>query len=305
MKSTPSWLKLLIKISVTAICLWYVIRKIDWQQSLQTFHRSNWLWLFLALLLLTASKLAASFRLNIYFRNINVRLSQKSNLQLYWLGMFYNLFLPGGIGGDAYKVIMLNRRFRYPVKMLAAGVFLDRVTGVAGIGILGILYYYFVFGGAYYSFWLLLLLIPCMLLYYFIVQKFFPSFLPGFWPTFGMGLAVQALQVVCVYSIMNALHLHEAQTAYILIFLLSSLVAVLPFTIGGLGAREIVFIWGSYQFLLNKDQSVCISLLFYLLSVIISIVGIYWVYKNPLEEKGSDNSLPGISMADEKNIPDA
>ena len=99
-----------------------------------------------------------------------------------------------------------------------------------------------------------------------------------------MGLLVQSLQVVCVYCLMNALHLHEHHTPYILIFLLSSIVAVLPFTIGGLGAREVVFLWGSNQFLLNRDEAVCISLLFYLISVIISLIGIIWVYKKPLDK---------------------
>jgi len=69
-----------------------------------------------------------------------------------------------------------------------------------------------------------------------------------------MGVAVQALQVIGVYCIMYALHLQANEAAYILIFLLSSIVAVLPFTIGGLGAREIVFIWGSHHFLLDKKS---------------------------------------------------
>ncbi len=29
----------------------------------------------------------------------------KWNAMLYWQGMAYNLFLPGGIGGDAYKML--------------------------------------------------------------------------------------------------------------------------------------------------------------------------------------------------------
>jgi uncharacterized membrane protein YbhN (UPF0104 family) len=236
-------------------------------------------------LLVVSSKLVAAFRLNIYFRNINVKLNEKVNLKLYWLSMFYNIFLPGGVGGDAYKVIVLNKTYQYPAKLLTAAVLLDRVTGVAGIGILSALYYFAVFKGENFSWLLLASTIPVLITYYFVVKKFFPSFIASFWSTFWLGLAVQGIQVICVYCLMKALHLHGNETEYVLIFLISSLVAVLPFTIGGLGAREVVFIWGSKHFLLNQDESVCISLLFYLIALTISLPGLFWVYKNPLEEK--------------------
>jgi uncharacterized membrane protein YbhN (UPF0104 family) len=283
--SIKSGLKLLLKVVVTGACLWYVIHKINWSESWQTFSKSNWIWLFIAVLLVVSSKLVAAFRLNIYFRNINVKLNEKVNLKLYWLSMFYNIFLPGGVGGDAYKVIVLNKTYQYPAKLLTAAVLLDRVTGVAGIGILSALYYFAVFKGENFSWLLLASTIPVLITYYFVVKKFFPSFIASFWSTFWLGLAVQGIQVICVYCLMKALHLHGNETEYVLIFLISSLVAVLPFTIGGLGAREVVFIWGSKHFLLNQDESVCISLLFYLIALAISLPGLFWVYKNPLEEK--------------------
>ena len=40
--------KLLIKIAVTVVCLWYVSRKIDWGKSLSIIQNSNWLWLVAA-----------------------------------------------------------------------------------------------------------------------------------------------------------------------------------------------------------------------------------------------------------------
>ncbi len=282
-KHLKSSLKLLIKLLVTAFCLVYVIRKIDWQQSWEVVRQSNVSWLFAALLLIVLSKLVAAFRLNIYFRNIEIRLSEKINLQLYWLGMFYNVFLPGGIGGDAYKVILLNQTHKKPAKLLTAAVFLDRVSGVAGIGILSAGYYFAVFNGSNYPALILLLLLPGLGIYFLIVKRFFPSFIKSFWPTLWLGILVQGLQVIAVYCLMAALHLDEHYSIYMLIFLISSIIAVLPFTIGGLGAREMVFLYGSKYFLLNQNESVCISLLFYLISVAISLTGIYWVYSPTLK----------------------
>ncbi|HXL55765.1 MAG TPA: lysylphosphatidylglycerol synthase transmembrane domain-containing protein [Chitinophagaceae bacterium] len=285
-ESLKSFFKLFIKLAVTGVCLWYVSRKIDWGKSFAIIQQSNWLWLFAAIILFTASKVVSSLRLNVYFQNINLKISQSQNLKLYWLGMFYNLFLPGGIGGDAYKVILLNRTYQYSAKLLSAAVLLDRISGVVGLGILAVIYYYFVFNGTNYSLLLLCLLPVGVALYYLIVIKIFPSFVKGFWPTFWLGLAVQALQVFCAYSIMMALHINEHQTAYILIFLLSSIIAILPFTIGGLGAREVVFLWGSSTLLhvTNDPTPVSISISFYLITLVISFIGVYWVYNNPLKE---------------------
>src|SRR5258705_13338656 len=96
-------LKLLLKIAVTAICLWYVSGKIDFQKAGTALRNANWFYVFPALMAFVFSKLLSAIRLNIYFRNINVQITEWQNVKLYWLGMFYNLFLPGSISGDAYK----------------------------------------------------------------------------------------------------------------------------------------------------------------------------------------------------------
>lgn len=284
-KKIPSWLKLLIKIMVSGICLWYVSRKVNWAQSLRLITQGNILWLAAATLLFAASKVAASFRLNIYFKNINVNLPEKTNLKLYWLGMFYNLFLPGGIGGDAYKIILLNRTYNFSAKQLTSAVLLDRLSGVVGLAILAVLYYYGLFTGNTIALLLLIAILPGLFIYYVLVKKLFNAFIKSFFTTLWLGIAVQALQAACAWCIMQALHITGHQSAYLLIFLLSSIVVILPVTVGPLGTRELVFVWGSTALLLNKDQSIGISITFFIITLVISLPGMYWVYKNPLGEE--------------------
>jgi uncharacterized protein (TIRG00374 family) len=109
-------IKLLIKLVVTVLCFWYISTKINFGQLWQTVLEANWLYLFMALVLLIFSKILSAFRLNIYFQNIDLSISSWSNIKLYWLGMFYNLFLPGAISGDAYKVIILKKKLNAPFK---------------------------------------------------------------------------------------------------------------------------------------------------------------------------------------------
>ena len=268
--------KLFIKLAVTAVCLWYVSKKIDWVLTWKLLQQSNKWWLVAAAVLFILSKAVSSFRLNIYFKCIGVHLSEVANLKLYWLGMFYNLFLPGGIGGDAYKVILLNRNKKQSVKLLSASVLLDRVSGVVGLAILAAIYFALISDQKGYSTSLLAAIVPALFIYYFFIKKIFPSFISAFTSTLLLGLLVQALQVLCAFCIMASINIAEHQSAYIFIFLLSSIVAILPFTIGGLGAREVVFLWGSSMFFLDKQQSIYISILFYLITMLVSFVGVRW-----------------------------
>ncbi len=284
-KKWPSWLKLFLKISITLLCLWYISTKIDWQKCLVIIRAANWIWVIAAAIFFIFSKIVSAFRLNMYFQNMALIIPGIKNIQLYWLGMFYNLFLPGGIGGDAYKVILLKKTYAVSTRLLSAAVLLDRISGIAGLGILAAVYFAIT---RHFDFWSIIVLaciIPGIAVYFLIVKKIFPTFLPGFWPTLWLGLVVQVLQVVCVYFILQALNIHTTSSVFIFIFLLSSVVAIFPFTIGGLGAREMVFLWGSNTLLhtQNSPLPVSISLCFYLITAIVSVFGIIWEYKNPMK----------------------
>lgn len=278
-----SFLKLFLKIAITVVCLWYVGQKIDWVDTWNLLLRSDKVWLIFAAAFFTASKVLSSFRLNYFFRDIFIRLNETTNLKLYWLGMYYNLFLPGGIGGDAYKVILLNKRYEdVSAKKISAAVLLDRISGVVGLGILAVFCFGIVFSGLWFGWASFLLIIPGLVLYAFVVKKWFPSFVGSFYPTLWLGIGVQLLQMICIYFIMQSIGITHSVFVFQMLFLLSSIVAIFPFTIGGLGAREIVFLWGSTQFGLQQAEAVFISLLFYLITVLVSIVGIIWVFKQPL-----------------------
>ncbi|HEX7847441.1 MAG TPA: lysylphosphatidylglycerol synthase domain-containing protein, partial [Chitinophagaceae bacterium] len=92
-------------------------------------------------------------------------------------------------------------------------------------------------------------------------------------------------QVICAYLIMAALGIPAHVTEYIFIFLVSSVVSVLPLTIGGLGIREVVFLEGSKYFGLLQETSVVISILFYLITLFTSAWGAVYVFKDPLKEE--------------------
>lgn len=279
------WLKLILKIAVTAACLWYVSGKIDFGKAGASLQKTNWFYLLLALIAFVFSKLIAAIRLNIYFKNIRIHLPALQNIKLYWLGMFYNLFLPGSISGDAYKVILLTKRYKVPYKKTTSAVLLDRLSGLLGLVLILAVYAFFVLKNNFYTTMFVAGAAIAVIAFYLIVRFWLKDFLPDFLQTLFLGIAVQATQVVCVYLIMSALGISVHVIEYIFIFLISSVVAVLPLTIGGLGAREVVFLEGSKYFGLLQETSVVISILFYLITVLTSAFGLFYVFKDPFNEK--------------------
>jgi len=277
--------KILIKLVITILCFWYISNKIDFNQTIESLKKANWLFLFAALLLLFFSKLLSAYRLNIYFRNIHLKIPAWQNIKLYWLGMFYNLFLPGAISGDAYKVIYLKRKMDAPYKKTSAAVLLDRFSGLLSVGILLSISGMMVLPGWWMDILLFSGSIVAIAGLYMVVKYFMADFLPGFWPAFIWGMGVQLAQVFCLFLILRSIHIEMDYATWLFIFLVATVVAVLPLSLGGgLGTREFVFVTGAEYFLLNQQTGLTVSLIFFVLTVVSSAGGAYFIFKDPLQK---------------------
>ena len=284
-------LSLAIKIAITVICFWYIAYKIDFTAAVKAITRAEAIYLLAGLLLFILSKIFSAIRLNLYFRNIGLQLDPVANLRLYWLGMFYNLFLPGAISGDAYKVILLKRKYGLPYKKLAAAVLVDRLSGVLALGLILCGYGIVVLNAPEINLALVVCAVAGIAGFYLGIRFWFRDFLSSFLPTFFWGLLVQCCQVVCVYCILQSLHL-PLQHEWILIFLASAIITILPVTLGGgLGTREVVFAEGARYCNLDPQTGVAISLLFYLITVTGSLWGLVYNFRDPLN-KDQHRSVP-------------
>ncbi|WP_339866734.1 lysylphosphatidylglycerol synthase transmembrane domain-containing protein [uncultured Algoriphagus sp.] len=272
-------LSTVLKLVLTGLALFLVFRKIDTDQLWQITKTINWLWLIPAVLTFVLSKLFTAFRLNLYFKNIGVQISEKLNIKLYLIGMFYNLFLPGGIGGDGYKVYLLNKHYQTPVKPLVQASLLDRLGGLVAIVFLLlvlILPVDLTLPFASQVPWEILFGVAALLVFpvFWLMQKLlFKAFLPSFWKANVWSMAGQLAQLICAWFILKSLGVTENFLAYQLVFLLSSIVAVLPLTIGGVGARELVFVYAHTYAGIDEAIAVAFSLIFFLITAAVSLAG--------------------------------
>jgi uncharacterized membrane protein YbhN (UPF0104 family) len=275
-------LKTVLKFAVTAAALYFVIRKINVSDILELYRQSNLLYLLAALIAFALSKLVSAFRLNVYFNAINLKLADKTNIELYLLGMFYNLFLPGGIGGDGYKIFLLQKNYQTGTKKIFGAVLADRLSGMVALVILALIGFSFLNLASSFSHLAFLIVPLALLAYYLFIKWFYPYFLRINLITFGYGFVVQLLQVACAWFLLLALGEQEHHLAYMVIFLISSAVAVLPISIGGVGVRELTFLYGSQLLNVDINIAVGISFLFYLITAMVSLAGIWYVFR-PLD----------------------
>ncbi|WP_296703017.1 lysylphosphatidylglycerol synthase transmembrane domain-containing protein [Algoriphagus sp.] len=282
--------KTILKLLLTGLAVFLVFRKIDSDQLWEIAKSLQWIWLVPVLIFFTLSKVFTAFRLNRYFRTIDLLISERLNLKLYLIGMFYNLFLPGGIGGDGYKVYLLNKQFKTPVKKLIQASLLDRLGGL--VAIIFLLFGLFLLVDIQVSFFetslwngLMVAGIVMTIPIFWLVQKyFFKDFLPSFWSANTWSLAGQLAQIVCALFILWSLGITENILAYQLVFLLSSIVAALPLTIGGVGARELVFVYAHTYVGIDEATAVAFSLIFFLISALVSLCGAFIKYEAPKAE---------------------
>lgn len=270
-----------LKIVISAALIYFIFTKIDIPEVVAIVKKANPFYLVLALLFFVISKVIAAFRLNLYFHELQVLLTQKSNLKLYLLGMFYNLFLPGGIGGDAYKGYVIKKKFEVETKKVVSVLVLDRLSGLLLLFIYACGLALFLKSNILEDFKILIgVAIPIsIIVFYFLNKKFFGYVLPVFWKSFGYSSLVQLSQLICVYLIMTALEIEMQTIAYLFIFLISSIVSVVPLTIGGIGSRELTFFYGAMWLGLNESTSIAVSVLFFLITALVSLIGVYFVFE--------------------------
>lgn len=274
-----------LKLGVSAAAIWWVLSKISFKEVLSLYSAAN-VWLLLAaLLLVTISFILSGFRQNLSFKSTGAHLTPQLNLKLFWLGLFYNLFLPSGIGGDGIKVYLVNKYRRNGVKKNIGAMLVNRIAGLVAVGMLTILLYYW--SGDEFRFgWPGYFTVPALyLFYYYFLLFFLKNFAPVHAGLFGWSMLLQLVQLVAALSILYAFHQTTDIAEYLFIFFLSAIATAIPITIGGVGAREFVFVLLAKLMHLDSELAVALSLMFFILSAIVSLGGIYWVFFPPFRRE--------------------
>ncbi|HWZ15093.1 MAG TPA: lysylphosphatidylglycerol synthase transmembrane domain-containing protein [Mucilaginibacter sp.] len=282
--------KTILKIVISGALLYYVFRNVHFADVKYRLYHANYWWMLAALISFFLSIIVASGRLLSFFKSIGLKLDPRFNFRLYLLGLFYNFLLPGGIGGDGYKIYLLNKNYKLPAKKVFWAIMFDRLSGLWAIGLIIVA---------------LIFLIPQIdvqitiplgmfaagsAIYYFIAYRFFREYTKFFFAAHAKAVAVQGLQVMAVVFVLIGQDFSGKFSPYLLSFLVSALATILPISVGGAGVRETVFQQLTKVFPMDKTLAVFLPGSFYIISLIVALLGVYYVLRPSRLAKG----LPSI-----------
>jgi len=265
-------LKLIIKF-LFILCAFYIIfQKININE-LKNIKIQNSFFLFLAFIFYNISQIISALRVHLYLKNIKITPTFKKQLMLYYVGMFYNTLLPGGVGGDAYKAYKFEKKYKKGYKKILKALLIDRISGLFAIlFLLGFLTPFSNFKNFLWFLFFLVILAPLIL--YLIHKFFFREF--NYFP-FVYSLIVQLLQALSFLSILLALGINQHIIDFLILFFISSVISVIPVSVGGIGLRELTFLYGLEYLHLNPAVGVIGAFLFFIVSVISSAIGILFL----------------------------
>lgn len=283
-----------LKLSISFILIYYVFFvKLHIFDILDNYKNANWFYIALAVILYLISQALSIFRLDYYFRDINLDLSYRSNGRLYFLGMFYNTFVPGGIGGDAYKVYMLNKNYDVSLKKISQAVFLDKIIGLFAMLLIIVFLVYLtnltdypiIQYGALISSLIGFIAVP------FILGIIFPIHKKTFFNSMIYSIVLQLIQVGMLYFVLEGLNIHpENFSIYLLIFLISGILSIVSFS--GFGIREVVFMYAAHRFNFNETLATSAAFIFSIITISISFIGIIYLFKGvKIEEKKKKSKI--------------
>jgi uncharacterized membrane protein YbhN (UPF0104 family) len=290
----------ILKIGVTVIGLGYVLWQVPLAQVIQVLANISWPLFLIAVVINAASMFLRAYRWLILLRSLDALVGFWRLLELYYVGNFFNAFLPSGFGGDAVRILEASKDA--PADVAAGTVIVDRLTGLLMLLALALLALPFRPAGfpdqlalAIFVFSIGGLIAGFVLLDGRLIRRFggwLPSILSPVgdgpvakvlkavqgcgWKTIGIALLISAvfnLLLAAWWAVTGlALGFDIPYTYYLLVVPIMSVALLVP-SIGGLGVREylapLLFAGAG----LSSAEAVALSLLVFVVMRLVSLLG--------------------------------
>jgi hypothetical protein len=270
------------------------------------------------------SVIMGAYQWHLLLKAGGIALPFAKTFKVYFVGLFFNNFLPAGVGGDVMKIYDVSRVGNDPHQVFAVTM-LDRVIGIAGLCLLALAASFLCLGATD---------LPNLRLYIVIfagcvapvlalilnkrlsrgVRKLFGRItLGGLGGRFDiifrhlgeyrrlrlllmkltvLAMGVQFLRVLTHVIAAQSLGIAITPLSFLVFFVfvpLLSLIMILPISINGLGVREGMGILLFTQIGFSREQALLMELITYAIMVVVSILGgIFFFQRNisrPRESK--------------------
>ena len=129
-------LALFIKAAVTLALIYWLIARVDVETVRHTLAQSNLAYILLSFFTLSAVFSVGCIRWWVLIGHLGLSIPFRQVLPSYYLGVFFNNFLPTGVGGDVVRTVHLNLR-GHSAKSLISSALADRFIGLVVMLLMG------------------------------------------------------------------------------------------------------------------------------------------------------------------------
>ena len=267
----------ILQIVITVFFVYFTISNLDLSKLFEVLNNINILYLIIAASIYFSSQIISSERLRYILNDNKFIISFKQNFTLYLIGLFYNFFIPGGIGGDAYKSFLMNKKFNWKLSKVVKLLLLDRLIGLGVLCCILIGLYEIIFLNFNFIY-LILTLCFLSIIGYYIVKLIFKN-QNIFWKSFLYSIASHTIQFISLLIILYSLGIEDSYFEIIIVFILSSIFSV--FSFGGIGIREYIFLSSASILSFSPELAASIGLLFTISAAMSSLPGLKFIISKP------------------------
>ena len=294
----------LVKVCISIAIMYFLLRSIDLATLWQTFASVNPLAVVFVAVLFLCTQSISTFRWSVILKK-DVEISYFRLLSIYFVGMFFNNFLPTLVGGDIVKGYYLYKYSRKGDVALAS-IFMDRYSGFAALMVITAIAlipgYALISGTGLSGFFALLIggfVVMSLVIwvgplhagamrmankvhFYGINRKIdtFYKVLMSYKrrhdilvKAFICSLVVQGGVIIGYYVLGRGLGMDIPLAYYFLFIPLTTVIAMLPISLSGLGIREGAFVFLFSMAGATKEQALTLSLMWFAVGVIVSVIG--------------------------------
>ena len=325
MKRLPTWYKTAVKIAVSTALMAFLLNKISLSELARLVSGIDPRIFGAAVGCYFLSSLIGSFQWHQLLEASGVSLSFGKAFRYYFVGLFFNNFLPANIGGDAVKVYDVTRAGSSVYQVIAVTL-LDRILGVFSLCLLAVIATLYLAkttgAGPYWAYLAIFVacMIPALGFYFFkplailvrrVVRLIRPlsldtriSSILDYLSEFKrrktvvarlvcLSLFIQSLRVMThvLVGLSLGVTLNFTVLCQFFVFVpLLGLAMIPPITINGLGIREGLGILLFANAGLGDTDAFAMEFLTYVGSVIVSLIGfLFFVTRRPGGNQGTND----------------
>lgn len=280
--------KSLLKYLIAILLLVLILRNTDMGKILGYFRQISVANLLLALVFVTFAQIVAAMRMRYFFHASGFPLSAKFSVVLYYVGAFYNFLLPGGIGGDAYKVFLARKRMEMPTAQGIRIMVADRASGLCILMLIMFASLYMIDLSktiAYADTLIIAAAVITLITYLGACKILLKQSAATMLISLPFSLVSQGFWVLTLLLLWKTLGDGTHFIEYVALYGAASIASMLPISVGGLGVKEMTYFYGAkwmdtYAGIpVDGNLGVALSLCIFALSFIAALPGIFWLHK--------------------------